>query len=56
MVTAAEIRASDPLRAYIVALRDGRNMSQPDTADAAGIKRRTYIAWENGEPLLAKGS
>ena len=24
-------------------------MSQPEVAEAAGMKRRTYIAWENGE-------
>src|SRR3954454_22398440 len=46
---AAEFKAQDPLRSYILALREGRGMSQPDVATAAGIKRRTYIAWENGE-------
>jgi len=46
---AAEFKASDPLRSYVVTLREGLRMSQPAVAEAAGIKRRTYIAWENGE-------
>jgi DNA-binding XRE family transcriptional regulator len=46
---AAAFKAADPLRSYILVLREGRHMSQPDVAASAGIKRRTYIAWENGE-------
>ena len=46
---AAQFKAGDPLRSYIVVLRTGNRMSQPAVAAAAGIKARTYIAWENGE-------
>ena len=46
---AAAFKAGDPLRSYILVLREGRGMSQPEVAAAAGMKRRTYIAWENGE-------
>lgn len=49
MPTAAEVKAADPLRAYIVSLRSARRLSQPELAQAAGVKARTYIAWENGE-------
>lgn len=48
-VPAAAFKLSDPLRAYIVALRKGKRLSQPALAEAAGVKPRTYIAWENGE-------
>jgi transcriptional regulator with XRE-family HTH domain len=41
--------ANDPLRAYVVALREGRNFTQNAVADGTDVKRRTYIAWENGE-------
>jgi DNA-binding XRE family transcriptional regulator len=46
---AAAFKAADPLRSYILVLREGQHMSQPAVAAAAGIKTRTYIAWENGE-------
>jgi transcriptional regulator with XRE-family HTH domain len=46
---AEAMRLSDPLRAYISALRDARGMTQPEVGIAAGIKPRTYISWETGE-------
>ena len=46
---AGEAQLSDPVRAYIYTLRKRRGLTQNDVADGAGLKRRTYIAWENGE-------
>src|SRR4051812_26776845 len=42
-------RMNDPLRSYVATLREGRGLTQPEAAKAAGIKPRTYISWENGE-------
>lgn len=47
--TAESIRNSDPLRSYVLVLREAAGLSQKSAAEAAGIKPRTYIAWENGE-------
>lgn len=39
----------DALRGFVIRLRDGRGVSQDKLADAIGMPRRTYIAWETGE-------
>ncbi len=49
LTMAVESRSTDPVRAYVYALRQARHLSQPEVAEGAGMKRRTYIAWENGE-------
>lgn len=43
------VSESDALRAYIATLRSRRGLSQDALADAIGMGRRTYIAWETGE-------
>lgn len=40
---------SDALRGYIVELRTQQGVSQKTLAEAMGIARNTYIAWETGE-------
>lgn len=44
-----QVAGSDAIRAYIAALRLGQGYSQDVLADAIGMARRTYIAWETGE-------
>lgn len=40
---------SDALRGYIIELRTRQGVSQKALAEAMGIARNTYIAWETGE-------
>lgn len=47
--TTAALKSQDPLRTYIVTLRVSRGLTQPALAEAAGVRPRTYISWENGE-------
>jgi transcriptional regulator with XRE-family HTH domain len=46
---AGRAQMANPIRAYVYTLRKLRNLTQEEVADGAGLKRRTYIAWENGE-------
>jgi transcriptional regulator with XRE-family HTH domain len=41
--------SADALRSYVRTLRQLRNISQPDVADAIGMALRTYKSWEVGE-------
>lgn len=51
---------ADALRGYISHLREEKGTSQRELAEAMGIARNTYIAWETGEtkdlkaPLLIR--
>lgn len=40
--------SADALRAYLRALRDGRDMTQEQVAQAIGMVYRSYVDWELG--------
>lgn len=40
--------SADALRGYITTLRNGRNFTQQQLADAIRMAKRTYISWETG--------
>jgi transcriptional regulator with XRE-family HTH domain len=42
-----DVSDSDVIRAYIVALRTEQRVSQESVANAIGMAKRTYQAWEN---------
>jgi transcriptional regulator with XRE-family HTH domain len=42
-----DVSDSDVIRAYIVALRTEQRISQESVANAIGMAKRTYQAWEN---------
>lgn len=48
-VMGRSVSSSDAIRSYIMTLRVDQKISQDSLADAIGMARRTYIAWETGE-------
>jgi len=49
MLGEQDMAYSDALRGYLSHLREENKVSQKTLADAMGIARNTYIAWETGE-------
>ena len=49
MLEAQTMSYADALRGYISHLREENKVSQKTLAEAMGIARNTYIAWETGE-------
>lgn len=49
MLEAQVMSYADALRGYLSHLRKENKVSQPVLAEAMGIARNTYIAWETGE-------
>lgn len=46
---AMTLKRTEPLRAYILTLREARGLSQEEVAKGVGIHPRTYTSWENGQ-------
>lgn len=48
--------SADALRAYLRTLRDGRDLTQEQVAQAIGLAYRSYVDWELGTTKELKGT